>query len=83
MTSYALTGAAPFVNNGGSSMGWTAGVGIDYAFTDSVFGRIEYRYTNLATAGFLNVATNSAEAPNHVPINDLRAGLAYKFAGDL
>jgi hypothetical protein len=59
-------------------MGWTAGVG-DYAFRDSVFGRIEYRYTNLATAGFLNAATNSAEAPNRVPANDLRAGLAYKF----
>jgi hypothetical protein len=38
---------------------------------------------SLATAGFLNIATNSAEAPNHVPINDLRAGLAYKFAGGL
>ena len=59
-------------------MGWTAGVG-DHAFTDGVFGRIEYRYTNLATAGFLNAATNSAEAPNRVPANDLRAGLAYKF----
>jgi outer membrane immunogenic protein len=46
-----LTDAAPFVNNGGGSMGWTAGVGVDFAFTDSVFGRIEYRYTNLATAG--------------------------------
>ena len=56
---------------------------IDYAFTDSVFGRIESGYTNLATAGFLNVATNSAEAPNHVRVNDLRAGLAYKFAGGL
>jgi hypothetical protein len=39
LTSYALTDAAPFVNNGDSSMGWTAGVAIDYAFTDSVFGR--------------------------------------------
>jgi outer membrane immunogenic protein len=79
LTSYALTDAAPFVNNGGSSMGWTAGVGIDCAFTDNVFCRIEYRYTNLATAGFLSVAGNSSEALNHVPINDLRAGLAYKF----
>ena len=40
LTSYALTGAAPFVNDGGSSMGWTAGVGIDYAFAGSVFGRM-------------------------------------------
>ena len=83
LTSYALTDAAPFVNNGDSSMGWTAGVGIDYAFTDSVFGRIEYRYTSLATAGFVSVATNSAEASSLVPINDLRAGIAYKFGGSL
>ena len=62
LTSFALVGAAPFVNQGGSSTGWTAGVGVDYAFTESVFGRIEYRYTTLATAGFVSVATDSAEA---------------------
>ena len=81
LTSFALVGAAPFVNQGGSSTGWTAGVGVDYAFTESVFGRIEYRYTSLATSGFVSVATNSAEDPNHLPINDLRAGIAYKFDG--
>ena len=80
-TSYALVGAAPFVNQGGRATGWTAGVGVDYAFTDSVFGRIEYRYTSLATTGFVSIATNSAEALNRVPINDLRAGIAYKFGG--
>ena len=76
---YALVGAAPFVNQGGRAMGWTAGVGVDYAITESVFARIEYRYTNLATAGFVNVAINSADAGSRVPINDLRAGIAYKF----
>jgi outer membrane immunogenic protein len=80
-TSYALTGAAPFVNNGGSSTGWTAGLGIDYAFTDNVFGRIEYRYTSLATPGFVSAATNSAEVTNRLPISDLHAGIAYKFGG--
>ena len=40
LTSYALVGAAPFFNNDGSSTGWTAGLGVDYAFTDSVVGRI-------------------------------------------
>jgi outer membrane immunogenic protein len=78
-SSYALVGGAPFVNQGGGSAGWTAGAGLDYAFTDAVFGRLEYRYTSLATAGFVNVASNSADRPNHVPISDLRAGLAYKF----
>lgn len=78
-TSYALTGAAPFVSQGGSATGWSAGLGVDYAFTDNVVGRIEYRHTSLATAGFTSPATNSAETPNRAPIDDLRAGLAYKF----
>lgn len=80
-TAYALVGAAPFVNQSGRATGWTAGVGVDYAFTDSVFGRIEYRYTSLATTGFVSIATNAAEALNRVPINHLRAGIAYKFGG--
>ena len=78
---YVLAGTAPFINQGGRATGWTAGFGVDYAFTDSVFGRIEYRYTSLATAGFVSIATNSAEALNRMPINDLRAGIAYKFGG--
>ena len=81
LTSYALTNAAPFFNNNGNSTGWTAGLGVDYALTDGVFGRIEYRYTSFAIPGFLSVAANSAEGPNHLPINDLRAGIAYKFGG--
>ena len=81
LTSYALVGAAPFFNNGGSSTGWTAGLGVDYAFTDSVFGRIEYRYTSLETSGFVSAATNTAAASDRLPISDLRAGIAYKIGG--
>ena len=81
LTSYALTNAAPFFNNGGSSTGWTAGLGVDYAFTESFFCRIEYRYTSLATAGFVSAATNSAVASDHLPMSDLRTGIAYKFGG--
>ena len=77
--SCALLGSAPFVSNGGNSNGWTAGVGVDYAFTDHVFGRIEYRYTNLGIPSFVNVAANSADAGNRVPISDMRVGIAYKF----
>ena len=29
------------------------GGGVDYAFTDNVFGRIEYRYTNFRISGFV------------------------------
>ena len=46
-----------------------------------MLGRIEYRYTNLGTSSFVNVATNSADGSNRVPISDLRFGIAYQFGG--
>ena len=69
------------MTNGGNPNGWTVGAGVDYAFTNNVFGRIEYRYTNLGTLGFVNVPTNSADAGNKQPISDVRVGMAYKFGG--
>src|SRR5262249_4434663 len=71
LTSYALVGSAPFVNQGGRGTGRTSGVRGDYAATESVFARIEYRYASLETAGFVSVSTNSAAAANRGPINDL------------
>jgi opacity protein-like surface antigen len=90
-TGYALLGQTPFgvsgastgifVSNGDRS-GWTVGAGLDYAFTKNVFGRIEYRYTDLGTTSFLSVPTDSGEAGNKVTISDIRAGIAYKFDPD-
>ena len=80
-TSYALTGAVPLVTNGGSSKGWATGAGAEYAFTENVFGRIEYRYTNLAISSFVDIASNAAQADTNFPISDVRAGIAYKFGG--
>ncbi|HEY1603032.1 MAG TPA: TonB-dependent receptor, partial [Pirellulales bacterium] len=76
---YGLVGSAPFVSEGWNAAGWTAGAGLDYALTDNVFGRVEYRYTDLRTSGFVNVATDSADAANKVAISDVRVGIAYKF----
>ena len=80
-TAFALTGAAPFVTTGGKSNGWTAGGGIEYAITDTILGRIEYRYTDLQTSGFVNVPANIADGGTRTPISDFRAGFAYKFGG--
>jgi outer membrane immunogenic protein len=80
--SYALLGSAPFVSNGGNFSGWTAGAGLEYAFADHLIGRLEFRYTDLAMPGFVNIATDGADAGHHVPISDARAGLAYKFNSD-
>jgi opacity protein-like surface antigen len=73
--------AGIFVNNANLS-GWTVGAGLDYAFTNNVFGRIEYRYTDLGTTNFLSVPTNSGESGNKVTISDLRVGIAHKFNPD-
>lgn len=37
--------------------GWTVGAGLDYAFTNNMFGRVEYRYNNYGdeTIGATNV----------------------------
>ena len=79
--SYALLGSGPFVTNATNANGWTLGGGLDYALTDHVFGRIEYRFINLSRSGFVSVATDTADANGRMPISDARVGIAYKFGG--
>jgi outer membrane immunogenic protein len=78
-TAFALTGSAPFVTTGDRSNGWTAGVGLEYAITDTILGRIEYRYTDFHTSGFVNVPANIVDGGTRTPISDFRVGFAYKF----
>jgi opacity protein-like surface antigen/outer membrane receptor protein involved in Fe transport len=77
-TAFALVGAAPFATTDAKSNGWSAGAGIEYALTDTVLARIEYRYTSLEASGFGNAMTDCADAGTRAPISDLRAGIAYK-----
>ena len=56
--------------------GWTIGAGFDYAMTDHIILRAEYRYTDFGDDDF------SADWwKNNVDLkaNDLRVGVAYKF----
>jgi opacity protein-like surface antigen len=76
---FALVGAAPFVTAASKSNGWTAGAGVEYAITDTILARIEYRYTNLEVAGFVNAPTSSTDVGTQAPISDFRAGIAYKL----
>lgn len=51
-------------NNVGASdrntmLGWTAGAGTDIKFTDNVFGRVEYRYTDYGKENF-NLGTGGS-----------------------
>ncbi len=61
--------------------GWTAGGGVDYAFTPNWEGNIEYRYADL---GSQNTTLTGAAAGfvghNEFNYNMIRVGLTYRFA---
>ena len=65
----------PFVNSAvdKTMIGWTVGAGAEYAFTDTLIGRAEYRYTDFGKVDLSPMAT--AELKTH----DVRFGIAYKF----
>lgn len=44
MTNISVEG--PGVDDDDTLHGWTVGAGLDYAFTDNFFGRVEYRYND-------------------------------------
>jgi len=80
-TTYGIS-SVPFVTSSVSShAGWTAGAGVEYAFTNNWLARAEYRYTDLGRATFVSTAVNTSELGNRVTINDVRFGIAYKFGG--
>jgi outer membrane immunogenic protein len=51
----AFSGLQPVLNPGGtlnnapSQLGWTAGAGVEYAFTDAISAKVEYLFVNLGT----------------------------------
>lgn len=56
--------------------GWTVGAGIDYAATNNVLLRLEYRYTDY---GKKNFGLNDLDTRGSFKTNDIRLGVAYKF----
>lgn len=54
--------------------GWTIGVGTEYAFTDNLIGRVEYRYTDFGNESF-----ESGAVDMDLSTNEVRFGIAYKF----
>ena len=66
---------SPGPSNDNTEWGWTAGAGVDYAFSDALFGRLEYRYTDLSDF-------DNDDDPGEVQdfrTNAIRAGLGWKF----
>lgn len=70
-----------FIGGGGTIslsdtyFGWTAGAGLEYAFTDNLTGRVEYRYTDYGSQSYTLPGTHQLD----LKTSDVRVGISYKF----
>ncbi|WP_432284135.1 outer membrane protein [Aminobacter sp. BA135] len=58
--------------------GWTIGAGLEYAATDNLVLRTEYRYTDFGSQD-LDLLSNGLRPTATLRTHDVRLGLAYKF----
>jgi outer membrane immunogenic protein len=66
-------GVTTLTNSGSKfAIGYVAGVGLEYAFTQNLVGRVEYLYTDV---GAVSLGTSKSSAT----FNTIRLGVAYKF----
>lgn len=63
-------------------VGWAAGAGIEYAFTNNWSAKAEYLYVNLGNASCTTIANCGSAAGASVALTEdvIRAGLNYKFS---
>jgi outer membrane immunogenic protein len=67
-------GVTSLVNSGSKfAIGFAAGAGLEYAFTQNLVGRVEFIHTNLGNVGLGGGLKSSAT------FNTVRVGLGYKF----
>jgi outer membrane immunogenic protein len=62
-----------------SVSGWTVGGGLEYAVTDNILARIEYRYTDYGDVSSLLPNYSNLTVNQSFSTNDVRLGLSYKF----
>jgi outer membrane immunogenic protein len=84
-------GATPFSGSNSNNFGWTAGLGVEWAFAGNWSARAEWDYVRLQNQSFTVAGTPTGGAPasfngdvisiNNRSINMFTAGLNYKFGG--
>jgi len=67
----------------GTFIGWTVGTGADYAVTDNVLLRFEYRYADYGHKNYRHIVPGGGDVAVRYRVDhrthDLRLGAAYKF----
>jgi outer membrane immunogenic protein len=76
LSAEAIDGSGSLGSDDDTGVGWTLGAGVEYAFTDNLVGRAEYRYTDF---GDFDFAISNFTATSDLTTNDVRLGIAYKF----
>ena len=66
------------LGNDDTLTGWTLGAGVEYAFTNNLTTRLEYRYTSYE--GGDNFFNNVSLGSNDIEFHTVRAGISYKFS---
>jgi outer membrane immunogenic protein len=83
---FRLSDSTGATHNPTPPLGWTAGVGIEYLFTDAISAKVEYLYVNL---GKVTCPANSLCSIDNLSLTDgsvsftenlIRAGVNYKFS---
>jgi outer membrane immunogenic protein len=82
LTASALGVTANLLSLSSTNTGWTAGGGVEYAFTDNWTARIEYLYvqTNLTASAAVPFAGGTITETAHLKDNLVRGGINYKFS---
>lgn len=60
----------------GNLVGWTVGVGVEFALSDAFVARAEYRYSDFGAFDFTDVGVDGKYS---FKASDVRLGLSYKF----
>lgn len=66
-----------YVDDSNTHVGWTIGAGAEYAFTDRITLRGEYRYSDFGSEKF--PAGVALAGTTKLETHDIRFGLAYRF----
>ena len=64
----------------GTQIGWTAGGGVEFAFTPNLTAKVEYLYVDLGSHHLPRCELRRRRLlPSHLTENVVRAGINYKF----
>jgi outer membrane immunogenic protein len=66
-------------SNSGTQGGWTIGTGLDFALTDFLIGRVEYRYVDLGTFRYNSDVFSGFTEHHDISENVVYFGIACKF----